>query len=235
MKKFLPVIKSCPLFSGIGEEELEAMLKCLDAKTRSYPEASYIIERGENVRSIGLMLEGSALLVQDDIWGNRNIVSRIQKGDTFGTAYACSGGTPSNVSITAESDATVMYLSVSRILTVCSRACSHHNRLLKNLMMDTAGKNLRFADKLMHIGQRTTRARIMSYLSSEARRMKSLEFDIPFSRQQLADYLSVERSGLSIELGKLKKEGVIDCRKNHFVINAGNLSEESADLYLSWK
>lgn len=101
---------------------------------------------------------------------------------------------------------------------VCPSACAHHSRIIRNLLGELAEKNLRFSEKLTHMGQRTTRAKLMSYLSAEAQRRGEYEFDIPFSRQQLADYLGVERSGLSLELGKMRAEGLLDFQKNHFVL-----------------
>ena len=113
---------------------------------------------------------------------------------------------------------TAMFLNVQRILTVCPSACTHHSRIIRNLLGELAGKNLRFSEKLTHMGQRTTRAKLMSYFSAEAQRLGKYEFDIPFSRQQLADYLGVERSGLSLELGKMRGEGLLDFHKSHFVL-----------------
>ena len=113
---------------------------------------------------------------------------------------------------------TALFLDVKRILTVCPSACAHHSRIIRNLLSELAEKNLRFSEKLTHMGQRTTRAKLMSYFSAEAQRLGTYEFDIPFSRQQLADYLGVERSGLSLELGKMKRDGLLDFHKNHFAL-----------------
>jgi CRP/FNR family transcriptional regulator, cyclic AMP receptor protein len=104
------------------------------------------------------------------------------------------------------------------VLTVCPSACEHHSRIIRNLLGELAERNLRLGEKLTHMAQRTTRAKLMSYLSAEAQRLGRYEFDVPFTRQQLADYLAVERSGLSLELGKLKKEGLLDFHKSHFVL-----------------
>ena len=164
------------------------------------------------------MLSGSVLIIQEDIWGNWNILSKAGPGQTFAAVYACAPGSRLNVSVIAETPVTVMFLNVKRILNVCPSACSHHSRVIRNLLSELAEKNLRFNEKLTHMGQRTTRAKIMSYLSAEAQRLGKYEFDIPFSRQQLADYLGVERSGLSLELGKMKKDGLLDYHKNHFVL-----------------
>ena len=218
MKDFLAVIRSAPLFSGISEEELTAMLCCLRAEKKDFPKETFILRAGDTSDSIGLVLSGAVLIVQEDIWGNRNILSKAGSGQTFAAAYACAPGSRLNVSVIAETPVTALFLNVKRVLNVCPSACSHHTRIIRNLLGELAEKDLRFSEKLTHMGQRTTRSKIMSYLSAEAQRLGTYEFDIPFSRQQLADYLAVERSGLSLELGKMKKDGLIDYRKNHFVL-----------------
>ena len=218
MKDFLPVIRSAQLFSGISVEELTAMLSCLKAERKEFPKGTFVLRAGDTADSIGLVLAGTVLIVQDDIWGNRNILSKAGPGQTFAAAYACAPGSKLNVSIMAETPATVMFLNVKRILNMCPSACSHHSRVIRNLLSELAEKNLRFNEKLTHMGQRTTRSKIMSYLSAEAQRLGTYEFDIPFSRQQFADYLGVERSGLSLELGKMKRDDILDYHKNHFVL-----------------
>ena len=218
MQEFFSIIRSSPLFSGISELELAAMLTCLDAKQENFPKDAFLLRAGDTAESIGLVLSGSVLVVQEDIWGNRNILSKAGVGQVFAAAYACAPGARLNVSVVAESAAVVLFLNVKRVLTVCSSACAHHSRVIRNLLGELANKNLRLGEKVTQISQRTTRAKLLSYLSAEAQRLGRYEFDIPFSRQQLADYLAVERSGLSLELGKLKKEGLLDFHKNHFVL-----------------
>lgn len=220
MKEFLPIIRSSTLFSGISEEELTAMLSCLDTKTESFPKDTFLLRAGDTAESIGLVLSGSVLIVQEDIWGNRNILSKAGAGQTFAAAYACAPGSLLNVGVLAETPVTAMFLNVKRVLNVCPSACEHHSRIIRNLLGELAEKNLRFGEKLTHMGQRTTRAKLMSYFSAEAQRLGTYEFDIPFSRQQLADYLAVERSGLSLELGKMRSEGLLDFHKSHFVLKA---------------
>ena len=166
------------------------------------------------------MLAGSTLIVQEDIWGNRNILSKTGPGQTFAEVFACAPGAVLNVSVEAESAVTVMFLRVRRVLSVCPSACSHHSRIIRNLLGELAEKNLRLNEKLTHMAQRTTRAKLMSYFSAEAQRRGGYEFDIPFSRQQLADYLGVERSGLSMELGKMRDEGLLDFHKSYFLLKA---------------
>ena len=218
MKNYLPVIRSSPLFFGISEEELAAMLACLGTREESFPKDAFLLRVGDTAESIGLVLEGSVLVIQEDIWGNRNILSKAGAGETFAAAYACAPAAALPVSVTAETPVTVMLLNVKRVLNVCPSACAYHSRIIRNLLGVLAEKNLRFGEKLTHMGQRTTRAKLMSYLSAEAQRRGKYEFDIPFSRQQLADYLAVERSGLSLELGKMRRTGLLDFHKSHFVL-----------------
>ena len=203
MREFLPVIRSAQLFSGISEEELSMVLSCLHAEQKDFSKEAFVLRAGDTADSIGLVLSGSVLIIQEDIWGNRNILSKAGPGQTFAAAFACAPGS---------------VLNVKRILDVCPSTCAHHSRIIRNLLGELAEKNLRFSEKLTHMGQRTTRAKLMSYLSAEAQRRGEYEFDIPFSRQQLADYLGVERSGLSLELGKMRVEGLLDFQKNHFVL-----------------
>lgn len=218
MKDFLPVIRSAQLFSGVSEDELTAMLSCLKAEKKDFPKEAFVLRSGDTADSIGLALAGTVLVIQEDIWGNRNILSKAGPGQTFAAAYACAPGSVLNVSVIAETPVTALFLNVKRILNVCPSACAHHSRIIRNLLSELAEKNLRFNEKLTHMGQRTTRSKIMSYLSAEAQRLGKYEFDIPFSRQQLADYLAVERSGLSLELGKMRSEGLLDFHKSHFVL-----------------
>ena len=218
MKEFFPILRSASLFSGVSEEELAAMLSCLDTRMEAFPKEAFVLRTGDTVESIGIVLSGSVLVIQEDIWGNRNILSKAGPAQTFAAAFACAPGSILNVSVIADTPATVLFLNVKRILHVCPSACSHHSRIIRNLLTDLAEKNLRFSEKLTHMGQRTTRAKLMSYFSAEAQRLGTYEFEIPFSRQQLADYLAVERSGLSLELGKMRDEGVLDFHKNHFVL-----------------
>ena len=218
MKDFLPVVRSAPLFSGISEEELVTMLSCLNAEKKDFPKDAFVLRAGDTAESIGLVLSGSVLILQEDIWGNRNILSKAGPGQTFAAAFACAPGSLLNVSVLSETPVTTMFLNVKRVLNVCPSACAHHSRIIRNLLGELAEKNLRFGEKLTHMGQRSTRAKLMSYFSAEAQRLGTYEFDIPFSRQQLADYLGVERSGLSLALGKMKKDGLLDFHKSHFIL-----------------
>lgn len=218
MENYADILLASRLFNGIEQDELQTVLSCLEAKTERFEKGAYLLRAGESVEAIGLVLKGSVLIFQEDVWGNRSILSKAEAGQTFAAAFACAPHAPLNVSVMAETPVSVLTLNVRRVLTVCSSACTHHSRIIRNLVEVLAEKSLRCNEKLTHLAQRTTRAKLLSFFSAEAQRHGCYAFDIPFSRQQLADYLAVERSGLSVELGKMRAEGLIDFHKSHFVI-----------------
>ena len=220
MKEMLSVLRTSGIFFGISEEETEKMLHCLEVRPETFQKDEYILRAGDRVEAFGLVITGKVLIIQEDFWGNRNILAAVGAGHCFAETFACSPGAVLNVSVIAETNVQVLFLNVKRILTTCPSTCSHHSRMIRNLLSELAEKNLRLNEKITHLGQRSRRAKILSYLSAEAQRHGSAEFDIAFSRQQLADYLSVDRSGLSMELSRMQEEGLLEYRKNHFVLKS---------------
>jgi len=218
MEKYLFILKSCPFFSGMTEQEILSILHCMDARVIKKLRNEYIFRSGESTETMGLVLSGSVLVIQEDLWGHRNILAKVLPGDFFGESYAATPGSVLNISVVASEDSEILMLNVNRLLTVCHTACTHHTHLIRNLVSVLAGKVLLWDNKITHISKRTTREKLLSYLSSESIRQGKLSFDIPYDRQQLADYLSVERAAMSVELSKLKKEGVLDTERNHFVL-----------------
>ncbi len=219
MKNFINLTKNNQLFSGIEEKEIEAMLKCLNAKIKSYDKNQYIYRFGENISSVGLVLCGSVYLVKDDFLGNQTILSEAGVGQIFGETYACVPAETLEVSIITAEASEVMFLDIQRIMNVCSSTCVFHARLIRNLLSVLAEKNLNLTRKMLHMSQRTTREKLLSYLSAEAQRNCSTVFKIPFNRQQLADYLAVDRSAMSNELCKLRDDGILSFNKNCFKLN----------------
>lgn len=216
MKKYLDVIIGSGLFAGVEGDEAEAMLDCLGARLLRCGKGGYFLRAGEKAESLGMLLEGSAYVVHESFWGNRHIVAKLGPGQLFAESFACTPGTVLNVGVLADTPAVALMLDVRRVLTTCPSGCTFHNRVIRNLLSVLAGKNLAFNEKLTHMGQRTTKQKILSYLSAEALRQGGPAFDISFGRQELADYLAVDRSALSNELSKLRDEGILTFHKNHF-------------------
>ena len=205
----ISALTGVPLFRGLNEPELKSALDELGATTRRFTAGSVLLSVGERPKWLGILLSGRAEIGQEDFWGNRNLMAVLEPGELFAESFACAG-TTAGVSVTAREECEVLILNVSRLLSSGQRA------IIANLVAALAGKNLRFHAKLTHMGQRTTREKLRSYLSAEARRQGSAEFYLPFDRQELADYLAVERSALSAELGRMRREGVLETRRSHF-------------------
>lgn len=218
MEAYMTLLKKTCLFSGIKDEDISTMLNCLSARIASYQKEEFILHTGDLVAQVGMVLSGSVLIIKEDFWGNRSILSEISPGSLFAETYACIGTTPLEVSTVASSDCKVLFLDFQKLLTTCSSACHFHTRLIHNLLSTLAQKNRILTKKLEHMSQKTTRDKLLSYLSAESLKAKSPSFTIPFNRQQLADYLSVDRSAMSSELGKLRKEGILDYNKNTFLL-----------------
>lgn len=218
MEKFLSAVKSSQLFAGIDDEGIRAMLSCLLAEKRSYKKGETVLSSGVSVDCIGLVLSGSVNVIEEDYWGNRNIVTVVGPGQSFAESYACAGGASLEVRVEAAQDCNALFMNIRRILTTCTSACAFHTRLIQNLVSLLAYKNLLMNQKLTHMAQRSTREKLLSYLSAESAKRGSASFDIPLNRQQLADYLSVDRSAMSNELSKMSGEGILRFRKNHFTL-----------------
>ena len=209
-------ISKTGLFQGTRPEDAEAMLKCLEAREKQFQKDETIYYVGDRVSELGLVLSGSVLIENDDLWGNRSILDRIGPGQIFAETYACVPGEKLLVTVTAAEKTEVLFLNVGKILRVCTNACSFHARLIRNLLTLSARKNLNLSRRIFHTSAKSIRGRLLSYLSWQAVKQGSREFDIPFNRQQLADYLGVDRSAMSAELGKMKREGLIQVDRSHF-------------------
>ncbi|MDD6145649.1 MAG: Crp/Fnr family transcriptional regulator, partial [Oscillospiraceae bacterium] len=171
---------------------------------------------GEILDDIPVLVKGKLLIQKDDYWGNRSILGNIDAGEMFGEAYAAPGSGPLLNDVVAVEDSAVLFFDVNRIMTTCSSACRFHTLVVQNLIFALSEKNRKLVQKLGHMSKRTTREKLISYLSEEAKKQNSSRFEIPFNRQQLADFLSVDRSAMSNELGKMRNEGLIAFHKNHF-------------------
>ena len=210
MEKYYDILDRCPLFDDIAREDYGVMLNCLGARVMGFGKNQVIFAEGEDAVYVGIVLTGSVQIVKEDYYGNRTIVERIQPGELFGESFACADSVALPVSIVALDSCEIMMVSCRRITVSCSKACAFHSRLIFNLLKVVANRKLEILSK------RTTREKLMTYLMHEAKRQGSSRFTIPFDRQALADYLGVERSAMSAELGKLQRDGILTTNRNQF-------------------
>ena len=216
MENSLEILKVCPLFSGVQESDMDAMLACLGAKRLRSQKGTAIFREGDPAIYVGIVLSGAIRVIREDYYGNRSIVAHMVPGEVFGESFACAGVQALPVSVMAEEDCEYLLIDCRRITVSCTNACAFHSRMIYNLLQMVARKNLVFNQKLEITSKRTTREKLMAYLMNQAKLQGREEFTIPYDRQALADYLEVDRSGLSVEISKLRKEGKILCDKNCF-------------------
>lgn len=208
----------CPIFRNVSEKDAESMLGCFEMKMKSYEKGETILHIGDEVTNIGVVTKGSVCIETDDFLGNHSLISFVNESGIFAENYACIPGEKLMVNVTANEKANICFLNIERVLTTCSECCHSHSTVIRNLLDICAVKSLSLSRRILHTGPKTIRGRVLSYLSYESIRQGSKSFRTDYNRQQLADYLSVDRSALSAELSKMQKEGIIQYDKNSFTL-----------------
>ena len=215
---YLDVLTGSALFADIQRSDAEAMIGCLGARAERYKSGETILREGEAADRLGLVLAGRAQVTRTDYDGNRSVLTDVGPGEMFAEAFAFADVPRMPVDVTAVEETNVLLLNAQRITHTCTNACEFHNRLILNLLGVVASKNLAMNRKLEITARRTTREKLLAYLEMQAKAHGSASFTIPFDRQALADYLEVDRSGLSAEIGRLRREGVLESVKNKFTL-----------------
>ena len=224
MKEYLPLLLRCPLFECIHPDALLRMLSCLQAQRQQMSKGSIILHQGDAAGTFGVLLSGSAHIIHDDSSGSHSVIAHIAATEMFAEAIVCAGNAAMPFHVVAAEDCTVILLNHSRVMQGCRRGCMAHSQLVTALLRIISQKNLLLSQKLQIVMQRTTREKLMAYLMAQSQRAGSPRFTIPFDRQALADYLGVERSAMSTELNRLKKEGWVDFHRNDFDLTANETS-----------
>ncbi len=218
MEKYFDILRKCILWDGIADSDVLSMLGCIGAEVRAYEKKETVIFEGDVAKNIGIVLRGSVHIEQTDYFGNRSIVSVIMPSELFGESFACADVDKIPVSVVAAEESEIMFVDCKRVLSSCSNSCVFHQRMIYNLLKTVAQKNILFHRKIEVTSKRTTREKLLTYLHICAKNAGSSTFVTPYDRQQLADYLAVDRSGLSVEISKLRKEKVITSEKNRFTL-----------------
>lgn len=216
MNNHLEVLRTNELFKNIETDDIKSLLTCLGAKNQTYKKDEILILVDTKITCIGVVLSGSIQIIKEDIDGMRTINAELSGGEIFAETFACSGIEKSPVTVITPTGCEIMYIEFKKIITTCSSSCKFHSKLISNMLTLISNKNLKLNSKLDLLSLRTTRERILSYLSMQSRKAGSRYFLIPFSRNELADFLCVDRSALSRELSKLQKEGAFEFHKNEF-------------------
>lgn len=216
MKKNSSILKRTKMFAGIGDDDIALMWSCLGARICTYKKGEYVVRQGEYLNDILVLLDGILHIQNDDYWGNRSILNQITEGEMFGEAYVAPESGALLNDVVAVKDSVVAFFEVKRMISTCSSACRFHSLVVQNMFFAISEKNRKIVQKLGYMSNRSTREKLLSYLSDEAKKQGSSSFDIPFNRQQLADFLSVDRSAMSNELCKMRDEGLLEFSKSSF-------------------
>ena len=203
------------LFDGIDTREIEQLLTSLGAHERAFSKGETVLRTGDTARYLGIGIEGSGNIAVNYYWGAHDIFVHVEPDQMFGEAYAVTRSTLLVDAVAAE-PSTVLLMDADRLLNVCERSCRSHHRVIQNLVRIGAQKNIAISRRIMHTAPKTIRERVLSYLAEQAMEHESRSFTIPFSREQMASYLSVDRSALSNELSKMQRDGLIRFKKNRF-------------------
>lgn len=217
MQKNFDAIKKCKLFDGIQEENISGMLGCLQGNYKSFKKGEIIISEETPITHIGIVVKGIARLERTDYFGNRSIVAIVEPGDMFAESFACAGA-KLPMDIVAETDCESLFIDCKKIIHTCANSCAYHEGMIYNLIKILSHKNIALNQKAEITSKRTTREKLMTFLEIQAKKTGKSEFTIGYDRQTLADFLEVDRSGLSAEISKLRREGVIENKKNNFKI-----------------
>lgn len=218
MNRYTEVLKNTSLFTNVTEAEIGAMLQCLDASLKYYKKGECVFLAGDRLRNLMILVDGELHIQKDDYWGNRSLVNRISAGEMVGESYLAPDSGALLNDIVAVENSVIVFFDINRIFSLCSSACRFHSTVVRNLFFAVSEKNRMLVTKLGHISNRTTRDKLLSYLSDESKRQGSSSFAIPFDRQQLADFLSVDRSAMSRELCKMRDEGMLEFNRNRFAL-----------------
>ncbi len=216
MQKYLAVLKTVDLFKGIAESDLQTLLSCLSAEILRYDKGETVFFSGESIERFGIVLSGQVQIVHDDYYGNRDILANIDTGHLFGESFACSDMNTLPISVITTAASELLMIDCCKLSVSCAKACGFHSRLIQNMLNIVSMKNILLTQKIEITSKRTTREKLLAYLSTEAKKAGSNRFSVPFNRQELADYLSVERSAMSAELSKLRHDGLLNFHKNQF-------------------
>ena len=216
LKKIFEVLKNNHLFHGVAFSDFEQMINCLSARTAIYKKNDIILLSGDTINFVGFILSGGVKIIREDMEGNIAIVSALSVSETFGEVFACAGVMQSPVTIQAAESSEIMFIDYKRIITSCTSVCSFHTRLIANMLKLIAHRNLLLNQKIEILSKRTTRDKLLHFFNIQ--RGSSKKFTIPFNREELANFLCVDRSAMSKELCKMRDEGLIKFQKNEFEI-----------------
>ena len=220
MTDYIAILKECSLFTGIEPSEINSLLSCLQAREKAFSKNEMIILTGNKTSQLGVIISGKVQIIKEDMLGRKHILSELGEADLFGETFVCAGIKESPVSVLVIKDTKILWLNYHNIVSSCANSCAHHTKIIENMISVLARKNIILNKKNTILAKHSIRERLLGYFTECMETFHSSSFTIPFGRTELADYLCVDRSALSRELGKMQAEGLLDYVKNDFTLHA---------------
>lgn len=217
------IILKSKIFKNIEENEVDLLFKCINNYRKTFKKGEIILREGEKTEYMGIVITGSVVVERADLWGNNTVLGVISPGGIFAETYSILNDEPLMINVYANEKSEILFLRTNEIFKTCEKSCNFHDQLILNLIRIASFKNLNLSRKILHTGPKTIRGKLLSFFSEWVKKENSLSFSIPYNRQQLADYLSVDRSAMSNELSKMQKEGILEFKKNKFKIIDKNI------------
>lgn len=215
IKPYIQLLSGIDLFSNIDENNISALLGCLGGKLVYVKKGEFIISTGDIIENIGILVEGQLHIIKENAKGERTIISPVYPGDLFAEALCFAGNILSPLSVVADTDAKMIIFNYKNMLRTCSESCEFHSQLIENMLQVVSLKNLHLQGRVEILSHKSIREKLMGYFNLQMINGKNT-FTIPFNREELADFLCIDRSALSRELGRMKNEGIIDFWKSEF-------------------
>lgn len=222
-EKLTKVLSRCALFRGIKNEDIVPLLSCLNSNTKNFMNEEYVFFAGNEVNYVGIILEGSAEIIKENLAGSRHIMAFLGQSQIFAEGIVCTHERISPVTIRVKEDSKILFIPFERITRSCGNSCTFHVQLIQNMMMILGEKNYNLNNKIELLTLKGMREKIAAYLLNEAKNNRSLSFQVVPNRNELAEYLNVSRTSMCRELARMKEENILDYYQNSFKI----LSEDA--------
>lgn len=210
------VLDRCGLFAGIGREETERLLTCLQAEEAHFEKNAVIWRTGDAVRACAVVLSGAIRAESVNAVGAHSLMAYHRPGALVGDVLMATPGGTSPVYTIAAEPATVVFLPFSRIMGGCEKCCSAHRQLRENLISEIAQKFWLQRRRVRYLSTGSLRERITMYLLDRSADVGSAMFSLGGTREDMADLLCVNRSALSRELSRMQHEGLLDFYRDTF-------------------
>lgn len=196
------------LFRGFQEFEVEKMLKCIGGKIKICNTNETIMSYKEAPYYLYVVLSGTAELATYDYDGNKTVLERFTPDSMFGDMFFKPLG-KDEFSVYATTSCKILYFRYYDAIHLCENVCKRHKTLVDNLFSMLSEKLLHQSEHIEILTKRTTREKLLCYLTHREAEFGSFSFSLPMSLSSLADYIGVDRSAMQREIKRLNDEGII--------------------------